>query len=161
MGPGDESWFSRASPNPPVQASSGSVAGISLNLPSQGALGLEKQELMGIKSAFPPPPAAAAVPEPCGSCRETLLGCVSHFGSGFRSDLGSAWEGPGRVGVGNAESATKNPAKAIPAGGLSMKCGGGVKEAKLPLDSWPREIFLAKKKMGLFSLEETPRVTRL
>lgn len=42
-----------------------------------------------------------------------------------------------------------------------MKCGGGVKEAKLPLDSWPREIFLAKKKMGLFSLEETPRVTRL
>lgn len=55
----------------------------------------------------------------------------------------------------------KTPEKAIPAGGLSIKCGGWVKEAKLLLDVWPREMFPGEKKkklkkVGLFILEETP-----
>lgn len=114
------------------------MAGISLNLPSQGALGLEKRELMGIKSAFPPPPALAELTGPAGR----------PFWDAFPTlgvDSGVTSEGPGRVRVGYAESATKTPPKAIPAGDLSMKSGGEVKEAKLPPDSWPREIFLAKK----------------
>lgn len=54
---------------------------------------------------------------------------------------GVPWEGPGSVGLGNAESATETPEKAIPAGALSIKCRGWVKEAKLLLNSWPREKF--------------------
>lgn len=46
---------------------------------------------------------------------------------------------------GNAESASKTPEKAIPAGGLSIKCGGWVKEAKLLLAKGQGRCFLVKK----------------
>lgn len=62
---------------------------------------------------------------------------------------GGSWEGPGRVWAGNAESATRTPEKAIPAGGLSIKCGGWVKEAKLLLDVWPREVFPGENTSGI------------
>lgn len=42
----------------------------------------------------------------------------------LRLNEGVTWEGPGNVRVGNAESATKTPEKVIPAGGLSINCGG-------------------------------------
>lgn len=79
--------------------------------------------------------------EPRGSCKETLLGCISTLGLNAGVTSGTSWEGLGNVRVGNAESATETPEKAIPAGGLSIKCGGWVKEAKLLLDAWPKETF--------------------
>lgn len=84
LGPGHKSWLSTQSfPKSPCPEPA-LLRGWHLikSLPSQGALRLEKWEL---NQLAPPPPAVA---EPRGSCKETLLGCISHLGSYCRSDLG-------------------------------------------------------------------------